>query len=243
MTFAAVPASPFLDDDLEEGIFDPADANTWRTRWTDALDGRGTGSSTYSPSSPIVIDSSGLDAGYTHGLVMHGDGAVTRKFQPNMKLTTRTITRHFVVDVEERGDYSQVGGNVWQQGGSGGSTIRILLEKLPHGGQIQKIHLRWTGAAITRAALPTLPSFDLYRIDENGTATSVANETDASGSVGAYEANHDITWDGTASPIDIDTATYRYILKVTGENTPNFATGARIQSLRMEIAVSQYVEY
>jgi hypothetical protein len=239
MTFAIRPPSAFIDDDLNDGVFFADDANTWRTRMPRVVDGRG---GSYEVSAEVTFDTSNLDSDAgSHALVIGSDAPFGNQ-NLNLKVAARTVNRQYACHVAEpSADYTQQGANVWRQGGAGGSVLLLQVEKVPRGAELTSIKARWKGATVARGALPTLPTLALRRIAEDGTSSILATATDASATVGAYEAFHDLSW--STGGVTMDPVLYRYLLVFTGENTPNFVVAGELASIKMSFSVSAYSEF
>ncbi len=92
----------------------------------------------------------------------------------------------------------------------------------PRKGTLTQVVLRVQGswASAVHGALPTsMPAFKVWRVDINtGAKTQVGSTaTDASGTVGAYEAAHDITLSGLSESLE----GRLYFIEVRGEDDTN----------------------
>lgn len=127
----------------------------------------------------------------------------------------------------------------WQNTASGG-TLDIPLEGLPHGNVLQSVVLRWQGAG-GHGALPTMPSIELFKVNFDGTQTSLGSQADTAADVTAYEAVHSISLTGLSETIDYGTA--RYVLTVTGETGANFVANAKTWMVFCSCEVTTQTEY
>lgn len=242
MTFARVPDVDPLDDDPVLGIVSAATLNTWRQRWPNVVDGRG---GSYAPSTAISFGAGSLDAAYDSALVVGDDGSYFSGTAANLQLTARTVERHCSLTLVPKSvtNFSQVGANVWEQQSAAGDELLLHHGcRIPHGAELTELVARWKGSnSPTHAGLPTLPTVSLVRIDSEGIATAVATATDASASVAAYEAWHDLTWN--TGGVTIDKSQFRYILSVSGEDNPNFRANALLGSVKLSFSVTAYTEF
>lgn len=204
--------------------------NYVRTQIPKAIDGVGGG--TYTPT--VVIDIQG-----TAGVKISGTGSAAR-----LQYSSRNISRkQSMIASTTSGNWSRAatprGG--WQNTAAGG-TLDIVLDRLAHGQVLQTVTVRWLAAA-GHGALPTLPSIELFYIDNAGTSNSLGSQTDTSASVVAYEAAHDIVLGGSGLAHTIDLTAYHYVLVVTGETGGNFVANAKPIQCSTLITVTSQSEY
>ena len=159
----------------------------------------------------------------------------------NIALASRSITRHqsMAGGFTTSGNWTERSYGVWRNTASGG-VMEMALDDLPSRGTLTAVYMRWVGAS-GHGALPTLPNFELFRVDEDGAATSLGTATDGSGSVGAYEVAHDVSLTGLSEALD--GAAQRYWITVTGELGGNFVANSEMVSLRAVVTVTQYNEW
>lgn len=215
--FTETPATAFADN---VDKIPAATANAWKRDIARAIDGTGGSAGTpYAPTTAIEIDGSGLKL---HDPLAYQSVSVTRTFSFHVT----TLSGNW-------SEYTTPLGS-WRNTASGG-TANIHLDGLPNGGTLTSITLRWQGAA-GHGALPTMPSIQLYRINEDGTQTSLGSQADTSASVAAYEAVHVITLTGINHVID--RTQYRYVLQVTGETGGNFVANAIMWACKGAVTIT-----
>lgn len=136
-------------------------------------------------------------------------------------------------------NFSSLSGN-WSQSTYGkwiNTALGGLLEgelDLPHGQTLTGITARWAPAP-AHGGVPTMPVLTLYKVDRDGTQTSLGSQTDTnSGSVGAYETAHDIAITGLTHTIDRES--YRYQFTLSGETGGNFVANAACGSVKATVA-------
>jgi hypothetical protein len=199
-----------------------------RTQIPKAIDGAGGGA--YTPTA--VIDIQG-----TAGIKISCTGSAAR-----LQYSSRSITRHFAFNATTTsGNWglAPTPHGSWRNTAAGG-TLNIYLEGLPNGAELSSLVLRWEGA-VGHGALPVLPSIALYRINDDGTETSIASASDTSASTGAYEVAHDITLSAIGHTIDL--TLYRYMLIVTGETGGNFVANAKAMKLKGTCTITDQSEW
>lgn len=208
----------------------PADFlnNYVRTQIPKAVDGVGGGA--YAPATQIDIGGSGLKL--SNGNLLG--------------YNSRSVVRHLALVADSAsGNWSLASTPrlAWQNTASGG-TLWIALEGLPHNNVLSTLSLRWIGATGHSAfpgGAPVMPSITLYRIDQDGTQTSIATVSDTSASAGAYEAAHSITLSSITHTID--RTLYRYVLEVAGETGANFISGGKALGLIATVAMTSQPEW
>lgn len=201
--------------------------NTLDTNVSNAVDGRG---GTYTLTSTLEFNGAS-------GVKLSGSGSAAR-----LQYGSRSITRHFAFNASSSSanwERANTPRGAWQNTASGG-TLDIALEGLPNGAVLNTLTLLWVGAA-GHGALPTLPSIALYRINDDGTETSIASASDTSANVAAYEVAHDIELTSIAHTIDL--TLYRYVLVVTGETGGNFIANAKAMKLKGTCAITDQSEW
>jgi hypothetical protein len=88
-----------------------------------------------------------------------------------------------------------------------------------------------------RGGLPaTMPEITLYRRDMGSGASSLGSQVDTSGSVGAYETEHDIEITGLTE--DADDPDAMYIVSIEGESGANSQTGAIVLAVALVFDVT-----
>lgn len=116
--------------------------------------------------------------------------------------------------------------------------IIVPLTNLPRRGTIASVTMvvDGNGAGASHGALPAImPKLQLNRIDQT-TVTLRTQVTDASGTVGAYEADHNVT----DSPAWVLSPTARYYARITGEGSSNSVAGAlKIRRLYVTCTVAE----
>jgi len=131
-------------------------------------------------------------------------------------------------------------GWVWEQasvdGGPGEAPEAILFsaDNLVSGGRLRAVRM-WIKGATGHGGMPSVrPKVTVYRLDVDGTSTTLGTTTDPSSGTTGYEAIHQVTVGFLAEPpIDESTGT-RYIVKVDGEGGSNDLAGLQILSGRLE---------
>jgi hypothetical protein len=120
----------------------------------------------------------------------------------------------------------------WRQEDVSGSAFFIWpIHGLPPTGQITALQMQVKGSG--HGALPaTMPKVELWRQNIDST-TLVASATDASASVGAYEALHAIQNISIAEDIS---ATYNYFVRFTGESGANSVVNG-LNIYRCQVAI------
>lgn len=127
----------------------------------------------------------------------------------------------------------------WSQGDvtdGGGLWLPLPFTGGSCTGVIVSVNGDWLSAG-THAGLPaTMPAVELFKSDGTASAlpTSLGSQSDTSGSVGAYEATHDIELTISAESITDDVALW---VKVTGEASTNALAG-RLGVLGLKAKVS-----
>lgn len=207
--FSLTPALPFVDDVTKP---DASTLNTWRTNLAGALDGVGGSAGVpYTPATAIEI----------------GGSSVKLVGGVQLLYSSRTIVRQqSMIANTTSANWSRVNTprGAWHNTAEGG-TLDILMDRLIHGAVLAGATLRWIGAA-GHVGLPTLPTWTLRRIDNDGAETSIATATDASVSSVAYEVAHNIL--NTSIGHTVDLVNYRYVMTLTGETISNFVTGGKV---------------
>lgn len=228
MTIPLLPSVPATDD---LSTISASTVNSWRANMAKAIDGVGGSAGVpYSPATQIDIGGSGLKLSNAQKL-----GYDSRAVPRHLALIADTTSGNWSRANTPRG--------AWQNTASGG-TLDIHLEELPHANVLQTLTLRWIGAASHAAfpgGAPVMPSINLYRIDQDGTETSIASVSDTSATAGAYEAAHSITLSSITHTID--RTLYRYVLVVTGETGGNFIANAKALGVVATVAVTSQSEW
>lgn len=238
MTFSQVPSTDPLDDDPINGQLSAADANTWRTRWADVVDARG---GAYTPSSAMAFATTNLVSPYTHALIIGDDGNYFSDTGLNLKVVSRSIERHASLQPATKSltGWTVASDTLYRQTSTGAQLLVHIGSRLPRGSELTAMTGRWKGAA-GHGGLPTMPTVELLRLDETGAASTLATATDGSGSVGAYEAWHDLAW--STGGVTLDQAAYRYLLRVTGESGGNYVANGDLGSVSFTFATVSYSE-
>ncbi len=222
MTFALF-GSAFADD---VSTITAAFLNNIRTNFVNALDGGAGG--VYAPSSAIEIGGSGLKVGNSTRIAYNA----------------RTLTRQqSMAGFSDSGNWTVRPNLVWRNTATGG-VVYIELDDLADNGELQSVTLRWQGAsghAAFPGGAPTMPAIEVFRIDEDGAATSLGSTTDATGTAGDYENPHDITVGSLTETLDL--SLYRYVVEVDGETGANFIANAEALGLSCVVEVSEQPEY
>lgn len=228
MTFSRLNATGWTDD---VSTFTAAQANGIDINQSRAVDGNAGGA--YLPSAAIQIGGSGLQLTTVAGAAS------------NIQLASRSIVRHqSMLGSTISGNWSQDTSHLWRNTAVGG-LLWLELDRLAHGQVLQEVHLRWDGTAHGGGWPVVAPQIDLFRVDQDGVATSVtgapAADPTVPGDQAGYELPHDISFTAIAHTVDL--TLYRYYLEVQGETGGNFAANARALSLRVSIDCTGYTEY
>lgn len=226
MTFARVnPAGWVFPDPITA-----AQINALDIQMANALDGAGGGS--YSPSADIKLP---------------GPNSIEWGATRWPKLTTRTVYRVMSMNRYQEiltGTTSQPwkhgAGWVWEQatvdGGAGEAPEAILFsaDNLVSGGQLRAVRM-WLKGAAGHGGMPTVkPKVTVYKLEMDGTSTTLGTTTDPSSNTTGYQAIHEVTVGFLAEPpIDESTGT-RYIVKVDGEGGSNDVAGLQILGGRLD---------
>jgi hypothetical protein len=223
MTFSRVnPAGWVFPDPITA-----AQINALDIQMASALDGDAGGSS--APSADIKLPGpNGIE---------WGDGRWP-------KLTTRTVYR-----VMSMNRYQEVltgagslpwthdAGWVWKQATVDGAAPEAILfsaDNLVVGGQLRVVRI-WVRGAAGHVAMPTIkPIVTVYKLEMDGTSTTLGAATDGTSGPAGYEAIHTISVSFVEdAPIDEESGT-RYIVKVDGEGGVNKLAGLQILGGRLE---------
>lgn len=205
--------------------------NTLDTNVSNSVDGRG---GTYTLSSTLEFNG-------TFGVKLAGSGSAAR-----LQYGSRSITRHFAFNATTTsGNWARTTTprGSWHNTATGG-TLDIALESLPNGAVLDSLALLWAGAAGHAAfpgGAPTMPNINLFRINDDGTETSIANVSDTTATAGGYETAHYITLSSIAHTID--RTLYRYVLVVTGETGANFIANAKAMKLKGTCTIADQSEW
>lgn len=194
---------------------------TIATNQPKAVDGSGGG--TYTPSAEIIVNGSGLQLGN------------------RLKYTSRTATRVQEYAGNARslsGNWSLYTNDAWRNTASGG-VLWVNLNRIPNYAAFASITMRWKGAAGHAGQPGTMPKMELFKIDKDSARTSMGSVLDTWTNAAAYETAHDITLTLTDT---IDLATYRYVLEITGELSPNFVSGAQPLGFLVTTTITQQSE-
>lgn len=178
----------------------------------------------YNPAAPIIIDGAQFQASGTTNIALASRAITRRQSMQGFTNTANWTVRPF---------------GTWRNTVVAGALF-LAIDNLPAGGTLDEIVLRWQGAA-GHVGLPTLPSFNAYRVGQDGSSTLLGSGSDGSTTEAEYEAAHDIRLAGIAHPIDRSTA--RYWIDVTGESGGNFVANAEALSLHVVVTTTQYYEW
>ncbi len=235
MTFPTYPSTAFVDGNPVTGKLAHGVLNTWRRWQTFAIDiARG---GVYVPSTVISIGGSGITL----------TGSTQR-----LGLSSRRVTRMQAMAGNNFGAANRWSVDTttstasWQNTGPG-DKLWLDLDNLPDGGELDEVTLRYEGAAGHASDPPDLdpgfPRVEVWRIDEDGTQTSLSFAVDllAREDRTAYEAPHDVSVTGVGETIDL--TQYRYAVEVTEEDGTDYLAGAWVHSVRAECIVNEYPEW
>ncbi len=185
--------------------------------------------SKHSPTQPIEIGGSGIKIA-NDTRIAYNTRAVSRK----------QSMRAF----DFGGDWVVRPGLVWRNSGGALNPFWISLNKLPDRGTLTSVTVRYRGAgthAPFPGGAPTMPSFELWRIDGDGVATSLGTATDTSSTAAIYEADHPITLSGLSEAIT--KASYRYAIEFASESGGNFIANGEVKGVTCLCAVTEQPEF
>lgn len=118
------------------------------------------------------------------------------------------------------GTWEATNGGTGFHGNAGSDVYCDLGFRLPPHAVITQVLMRFMGdmAALgSHGSLPAnMPTFSLYE-----DSTLIDTETDASGSVGAYDVEHDVTMSGLSLTVDADKRYRLYVVAESGANSQN----------------------
>lgn len=139
-------------------------------------------------------------------------------------------------------DYSKwsllVTGGFKTSAAAGSTFVRILLNNLPDAAVIKEVNV-YIEPNTGHSGLPAaMPAMALYRHHYNsGGASLIANVTDSSASVLAYETPHPLTLSSLSHTVDAQN--YKYFLYVAPESSTNELTNFIVRSARIHFQISQ----
>lgn len=157
------------------------------------------------------------------------------------KLTTRTVYR-----VMSMNRYQEVlvsgsswihgAGWVWEQAtvlDSPPEAILFSADNLVSGGQLRAVKI-WLKGAAGHGGMPTVkPVVTVYKLEMDGTSTTLGTTTDPSSLLVGYEAIHEIDVGFLADTAIDEASGTRYIVKVGGEGGTNKLAGLQILGGRL----------
>jgi hypothetical protein len=135
------------------------------------------------------------------------------------------------------GENADASGSISQNSIAGAPEYMFAVLGMPRFGTLVRMRVGFAGRSSggVRAGLPgTMPIFKLYRQVKSGGGgrTEVISVTDPSGSVGVYEANHDVV----SSDVAIALAPGQlWFFRVYGETGANEQVGAAVYWLEVDV--------
>lgn len=222
MTFGRVNPTGWVEPDPIAG----AQINQLDINMSNAFDGADGGS--YAPAEDIELPGpNGIEWGAT-------------RFP---KLTTRTVYR-----VMSMNRYQEVltgagslpwthgAGWVWEQATVDGAQPEAILfsgDNLVSGGQLRAVRI-WLKGATGHGGVPSVkPVVTVYKLEMDGTSTTLGTATDPSSNVAGYEAVHTIDVSFAADTAIDESNGARYIVKVDGESGADKLAGIQILGGRL----------
>jgi hypothetical protein len=203
---------------------------TIATQQPNAIDGVNGG--TYTPGAPVILN-----------------GASALQLGGKLKYTSRTVTRTqpLIPQVISTANWNWAasGGLLYWTNGTLATGCQIELTSLAHNSSMTALRVIYKGfgSGGARMALPgNKPSFALFKIDTSSVYTVVgASTSDTAATVAAYEASHSVSINIGGS-FTVDSTQYRYILAVAAESGANSYTGAILQGITADFAVTEQPE-
>ncbi len=222
MTFSRVKPGGYTDDIdlLPAAELDQLDINT-----SQAVDGTAGGS--FSPSSALQFGGSGIE--------LLGSS--------NIALASRVINRRqsMAAFTSAPTVWEVTNPLIWQNLIDSSVILQMPLDRLGHGQVLDSITVRYNPNGGHGALPAILPSFTAFRVDNNGTQTSLGSITDPSGDVPTYEAIHDIALTSIAHTVDL--TLNNYIITFVAEQGANYVAAAQLTSILVSMTVTGYTEY
>lgn len=143
------------------------------------------------------------------------------------------------------GGFSAIAGgaNAINVGATGGSTSQLTqtgdngqfqcqVFNMPRYGTVRRLRATLDGAAAHGGLPSTMPRIRLVRFTAYGIGADVIDVTDASASVGAYEASHVVTSGDVSIAIN---PTDRWYIAVNGEGDTNYVAGLVVHSIEVDV--------
>lgn len=172
------------------------------------------------------------------------DHAPTLAGTLNLGLTSRNIIRAQPMSVIDFGsNWAQTTTGIITNTPAAGS-VGVELTRLANGQTLDNVSVRYKGAA-GHAAFPggapaVMPLVTVYKLNQDGTSTSLGSQSDTSATAGAFEAYHTISAAGLAHVIDL--TTYRYEVVIASESGANYIAAATCARINTSCTVTAYAE-
>lgn len=207
-------------------ILPSSDMTTIATNQPKCVDGAAGGA--YNPTTTITLGGQGLTLAGT----------------ANVKLTSRSIVRSQPMAVIDFGsNFTQVTTGILTNTPAAGS-VGVELTRLANGQTLDNVSVRYKGAAghgaFPGGAPAVMPLVTVYKLDQDGTSTSLGSQSDTSPTAGAFEAYHTISVAGLAHVIDL--TQYRYEVVIASESGANYIAAATCARINTSCTVTAYAE-